>query len=433
MGRSRSRDPRFGTRRSPSFLFRRSNTCEKIVLAGAALAHGADSGLAVSAFEVRIGARFSRRAAQRTTRGSIRVAVCDGGTRVGFDRSSRVGGNRGACVGMHPIVRAAERRDAWNAAQNADEAGSWKSSDPTASHEGTLPRFPVLLELTPPNMPAGLPSLSTTPAATMGSPCAPHPRRERRAPKAAKPRPSRGIATISLPHSPSSFGRLVDARTPRRFRLGSGKCVVGGDPTRILSFRMPPSLGCTSSSPSPRRGNRPGPRKPERHVLSRSTRRAHGARARRPPPHRRSDRDRDRPGPRDARRPRTYDGDSYRGMVGRSAAMRRIFGVLARLEGSLATVLVTGESGRRQRAVARAPSTKEAQSRRSPLVIVNCGTLAGDLVASELFGHRRGAFTGAVDARRGACPGRRGNPLARRDWRAPPRRPADVASRDRER
>jgi transcriptional regulator with GAF, ATPase, and Fis domain len=96
-----------------------------------------------------------------------------------------------------------------------------------------------------------------------------------------------------------------------------------------------------------------------------------------------------------------YDGDSYRGMVGRSAAMRRIFGILARLEGSLATVLVTGESGVGKELVARAVHEGSAVAG-GPLVIVNCGALARELVASELFGHKRGAFTGATEGRRGA-------------------------------
>src|SRR5262249_27269355 len=91
----------------------------------------------------------------------------------------------------------------------------------------------------------------------------------------------------------------------------------------------------------------------------------------------------------------------YRGMIGASLAMRRLFGALARLEGSLVTVLITGESGVGKELVARA--LHEGSSVASgPLVTVNCGAIAPDLVASELFGHRRGAFTGASDARRGA-------------------------------
>jgi transcriptional regulator with GAF, ATPase, and Fis domain len=96
-----------------------------------------------------------------------------------------------------------------------------------------------------------------------------------------------------------------------------------------------------------------------------------------------------------------HPGDEYAGMVGRSTAMRRIFGVIERLRGSLATVLVEGESGVGKELIARAlHETSTVAS--GPLVALNCGALPNDLVASELFGHRRGAFTGAVDTRKGA-------------------------------
>jgi two-component system, NtrC family, response regulator GlrR len=96
-----------------------------------------------------------------------------------------------------------------------------------------------------------------------------------------------------------------------------------------------------------------------------------------------------------------YVGDAYRGMVGSSSAMRRIFALLTRLEGSLVTVLVEGESGVGKELIARAlhdGSPIAAQ----PLTVVNCGAIARDLIASELFGHRKGAFTGAVESRKGA-------------------------------
>jgi transcriptional regulator with GAF, ATPase, and Fis domain len=91
----------------------------------------------------------------------------------------------------------------------------------------------------------------------------------------------------------------------------------------------------------------------------------------------------------------------YRGLVGASPAMRRLLAVLVRLEGSLVNVLVEGESGVGKELVAQA---LHAGSRvtAGPLVAVNCGALGRELVASELFGHRRGAFTGAVEHRVGA-------------------------------
>jgi DNA-binding NtrC family response regulator len=105
-----------------------------------------------------------------------------------------------------------------------------------------------------------------------------------------------------------------------------------------------------------------------------------------------------------------YSGEDYRGIVGRSLEMRKLFAMLARLEGSLVTVLVTGESGAGKELVARA--LHEGSSVASgPLVVVNCGAIPRELVASELFGHRRGAFTGAVDTRRGAFENAHGGTL----------------------
>jgi transcriptional regulator with GAF, ATPase, and Fis domain len=91
----------------------------------------------------------------------------------------------------------------------------------------------------------------------------------------------------------------------------------------------------------------------------------------------------------------------YRGLVGISTPMRRLFAVLKRLEGSLVNVLVQGESGVGKELVARAIHAGSTRASR-PLIAVNCGSLARELVGSELFGHRRGAFTGAVENRVGA-------------------------------
>ncbi len=96
-----------------------------------------------------------------------------------------------------------------------------------------------------------------------------------------------------------------------------------------------------------------------------------------------------------------YEGEAYRGIVGRSRPMRKLFGMMSRLEGSLVTVLVEGESGVGKELVARALHEGSSVAG-GPLVVVNCGAIPRDLVASELFGHKKGAFTGAVDARRGA-------------------------------
>jgi DNA-binding NtrC family response regulator len=92
---------------------------------------------------------------------------------------------------------------------------------------------------------------------------------------------------------------------------------------------------------------------------------------------------------------------SYGDLVGTSPGMRHLFGILKRLEGSLVTVLVEGPSGTGKELVARALHAHGPVAS-GPFVPVNCGALDRTLARSELFGHRRGAFTGATDARVGA-------------------------------
>jgi transcriptional regulator with GAF, ATPase, and Fis domain len=96
-----------------------------------------------------------------------------------------------------------------------------------------------------------------------------------------------------------------------------------------------------------------------------------------------------------------YDGTEYRGVLGASVSMRRLFAILTRLEGSLTAVLIEGESGVGKEVIARAIHAGSRLSH-GPLVVVNCGAIPPDLIASELFGHKKGAFTGATENRRGA-------------------------------
>ena len=90
----------------------------------------------------------------------------------------------------------------------------------------------------------------------------------------------------------------------------------------------------------------------------------------------------------------------FSGMVARSSAMLRIFRLVRNLEESDATILLAGESGVGKELVARAIHLNSPRSE-GRFVAVNCGALPADLLESELFGHVRGAFTGAVRDREG--------------------------------
>ena len=87
-------------------------------------------------------------------------------------------------------------------------------------------------------------------------------------------------------------------------------------------------------------------------------------------------------------------------LVGESLAMREVFAVLERIAVSDATLLVEGETGTGKELVARAVHDASPR-RRGPFVAVDCGALPEGLLESELFGHVRGAFTGAANARSG--------------------------------
>ncbi|MHB8419491.1 MAG: sigma-54-dependent transcriptional regulator [Myxococcales bacterium] len=87
-------------------------------------------------------------------------------------------------------------------------------------------------------------------------------------------------------------------------------------------------------------------------------------------------------------------------LIGRSAPMRELMAKVGRVAASDATVLVTGESGTGKELVARAIHAASARSAR-PFVAVNCAAITETLLESELFGHAKGAFTGAIKARRG--------------------------------
>jgi DNA-binding NtrC family response regulator len=90
----------------------------------------------------------------------------------------------------------------------------------------------------------------------------------------------------------------------------------------------------------------------------------------------------------------------YSGLVARSPSMIKIFRLIENLAQSEATVLLTGDSGTGKEMVARAVHARSPR-RKGPFVAVNCGALPHELLESELFGHVKGAFTGAIRDRQG--------------------------------
>jgi transcriptional regulator with GAF, ATPase, and Fis domain len=92
---------------------------------------------------------------------------------------------------------------------------------------------------------------------------------------------------------------------------------------------------------------------------------------------------------------------AFGALRGRSSAMRRVFRLLARVAPTDSTVLITGETGTGKEIAARAIHQASRRSQR-PLYVIDCGALPPTLIESELFGHERGAFTGANSAKPGA-------------------------------
>ena len=92
---------------------------------------------------------------------------------------------------------------------------------------------------------------------------------------------------------------------------------------------------------------------------------------------------------------------SFHLALGESLSMRRIFGLLERIAPTAATVLLTGETGTGKDVLARSIHMASPRSKQ-PFEVVDCGAVTHTLIESELFGHERGAFTGAIAARAGA-------------------------------
>ena len=90
----------------------------------------------------------------------------------------------------------------------------------------------------------------------------------------------------------------------------------------------------------------------------------------------------------------------YSGIIGRSRSMQEIFVTIQKIASLTTTVLIQGETGTGKELVARAIHFNGTR-KSSPLVTINCGAMPKDLLESELFGHKKGSFTGAVSDKAG--------------------------------
>ncbi len=105
-----------------------------------------------------------------------------------------------------------------------------------------------------------------------------------------------------------------------------------------------------------------------------------------------------------------YREPDFEGIVGVSEGLRAVLSQVAKVAQTDATVLLTGETGTGKELVARAIHRRSERAGR-PMVSVNCGAIPASLIAAELFGHERGAFTGAEQRRLGRFEQARGGTL----------------------
>ncbi len=90
----------------------------------------------------------------------------------------------------------------------------------------------------------------------------------------------------------------------------------------------------------------------------------------------------------------------FENIVGKSPAIKKIFDMIQTVADTDTTVLITGKSGTGKELVARALHYN-SKRKNKPMISVNCGTITENLIESELFGHKRGAFTGAISDKEG--------------------------------
>lgn len=99
--------------------------------------------------------------------------------------------------------------------------------------------------------------------------------------------------------------------------------------------------------------------------------------------------------------PETSEGDPFAGVIGQDPTMKKLFAMIRSVAESSATILLEGESGTGKRIIAQAIHRADPKRRANPFIEISCGALPETLLESELFGHVRGSFTGAIRDKQG--------------------------------
>jgi two-component system repressor protein LuxO len=105
-----------------------------------------------------------------------------------------------------------------------------------------------------------------------------------------------------------------------------------------------------------------------------------------------------------------FDGSGFEGFIGKSVPMQLVYKIITNAASSKASVFITGESGTGKEVCAEALH-KRSDRANKPFVAINCGAIPESLMESEIFGHVKGAFTGAMSARDGAATAAHGGTL----------------------
>ena len=92
---------------------------------------------------------------------------------------------------------------------------------------------------------------------------------------------------------------------------------------------------------------------------------------------------------------------TFHDLVGKNPSMKEIYSIIERISNTKATIFLRGESGTGKRMIARAIHKADKKRRDKPFMEISCGALPREIIESELFGHTKGAFTGAINDRKG--------------------------------